>query len=112
MLIRPARRSRSANSASGVTTNSSGAGCVGSRPFGTGSARGCAAADGGGGRGEGGAAGIGLANTRARLGHLYGEAHSLSLTREEAGGARAEVAIPYRTAGSAPAREGGGRLAS
>jgi hypothetical protein len=59
------------------------------------------------GRGEGGAAGIGLANTRARLGHLYGGAHSLSLTREAAGGARAEVAIPFRPAG-APA----GRLAS
>ncbi|MCY1023873.1 sensor histidine kinase [Pyxidicoccus sp. MSG2] len=39
--------------------------------------------------------GIGLANTRARLRHLYGERHRLSLRRTEDGGTVAEVAIPF-----------------
>ena len=44
-----------------------------------------------------GEGGIGLSNTRARLRHLYGEAHHLSL-RPSGGGMLAEVAIPLRRA--------------
>jgi two-component system, LytTR family, sensor kinase len=42
--------------------------------------------------------GIGLSNTRARLRHLYGEAHRLELRPADGGGAVAEIAIPYRRA--------------
>jgi signal transduction histidine kinase len=42
--------------------------------------------------------GIGLANTRARLAQLYGDASVLSLDDEVAGGARVSVTIPYRAA--------------
>ena len=48
------------------------------------------------GREYGSGAGIGLANTRARLRHLFGERHRLSLTHTAAGGTLAEIAIPYR----------------
>lgn len=44
--------------------------------------------------------GIGLANTRARLRHLYGERHRLSLTATPRGTV-AEVAIPFQRAGEA-----------
>ncbi len=42
--------------------------------------------------------GIGLANTRARLRHLYGDRHRLSLTRTADGGTIAEVEIPFQRA--------------
>ncbi|MDY7230034.1 sensor histidine kinase [Hyalangium rubrum] len=44
--------------------------------------------------------GIGLTNTRARLRHLYGDAHRLELLPAEGGGALAEVAIPFRRVGA------------
>lgn len=40
--------------------------------------------------------GIGLANTKARLRELYGDAHALELGRPAGGGFRVTVAIPYR----------------
>jgi LytS/YehU family sensor histidine kinase len=40
--------------------------------------------------------GIGLTNTRARLHHLFGERHQLSLTPTPAGGTVAEVVIPFQ----------------
>jgi two-component system, LytTR family, sensor kinase len=40
--------------------------------------------------------GIGLANTRARLTELYGDAHALELSSVETGGSRVSVAVPYR----------------
>lgn len=45
-------------------------------------------------------AGIGLANTRQRLEQLYAEDHRLSITNLPEGGARIEIELPYRTAGS------------
>ena len=42
--------------------------------------------------------GIGLANTRARLVELYGDAQSLTIANAEGGGACVEVVIPYRSA--------------
>ncbi|WP_254614717.1 MULTISPECIES: sensor histidine kinase [unclassified Myxococcus] len=39
--------------------------------------------------------GVGLANTRARLRHLYGARHRLLLSRTPDGGTLAEVAIPF-----------------
>jgi LytS/YehU family sensor histidine kinase len=44
------------------------------------------------------AEGIGLANTRARLHQLYGEAGRLELRPGDAGGATAIVEIPFRSA--------------
>jgi two-component system LytT family sensor kinase len=44
----------------------------------------------------GGADGVGLANTRARLEHLYGPAQSLRLSNAERGGARVDVTLPLR----------------
>jgi two-component system, LytTR family, sensor kinase len=41
-------------------------------------------------------AGIGLANKPARLRHLFGEQHRLSLVQTAAGGSVAEVAIPFQ----------------
>lgn len=46
--------------------------------------------------------GIGLANTRARLHHLYGEAGRLDVEPLPGGGTAARVVLPYR---AAPARE-------
>lgn len=43
-------------------------------------------------------AGVGLANTRARLRHLYGDAQSLECGRGAAGGARVTVRLPWRQA--------------
>jgi two-component system LytT family sensor kinase len=39
--------------------------------------------------------GVGLANTRARLEQLYGDAASLNLTAADGGGVIAEIALPY-----------------
>jgi two-component system, LytTR family, sensor kinase len=41
--------------------------------------------------------GIGVANTRARLRHLYGDAHSFTLANAEGGGVLVEVSLPWRT---------------
>jgi signal transduction histidine kinase len=40
--------------------------------------------------------GVGLANTRARLAQLYGDAASLTLRAADGGGAVAEIALPFR----------------
>ena len=50
--------------------------------------------DTGGGRGK---AGIGLANTRMRLAHMYGGAHRFALERRAGGGAKATITMPFRT---------------
>jgi signal transduction histidine kinase len=42
--------------------------------------------------------GVGLANTRARLEHLYGAEHELSVANDPAGGLRVTVIAPYREA--------------
>jgi hypothetical protein len=42
--------------------------------------------------------GIGLANTRARLGQLYGDAAELTVENGEQGGAVATMVLPYRLA--------------
>jgi signal transduction histidine kinase len=47
--------------------------------------------------GADGAGGVGLANTRARLEQLYGDAQSLALANDPAGGTRVTVVAPYRT---------------
>jgi LytS/YehU family sensor histidine kinase len=47
---------------------------------------------------DGQSSGIGLANTRARLRSLYGEAGLLTIEKPEIGGTLATVVIPYRTA--------------
>jgi two-component system LytT family sensor kinase len=41
--------------------------------------------------------GIGLSNTRSRLGHLYGKNFRLELVSAEGGGLEARVEIPFRT---------------
>jgi hypothetical protein len=41
--------------------------------------------------------GIGLANTRARLEHLYGAAHRFELRRMHEGGMEVSVSLPFRT---------------
>jgi len=46
---------------------------------------------------EGRSTGIGLANTRARLEHLYGTAHRFELRRAREGGMEVAVSLPYRT---------------
>ena len=46
--------------------------------------------------GNGSTNGIGLANTRERLTHLYGDRHRLELRPAGAGGARVEIELPYR----------------
>jgi LytS/YehU family sensor histidine kinase len=47
----------------------------------------------------GGAEGVGLANTRARLATLYGARAEFTLTGTEAGGARASVRLPFHERG-------------
>jgi two-component system, LytTR family, sensor kinase len=61
--------------------------------------------DGPGLTGGGGGGGIGLANTRARLRQLYGEAASLSLEDGPRGGAVARIAVPFRRAPEVAATE-------
>ncbi len=51
-----------------------------------------AAADGNGTEGKG----IGLANTRARLEHLYSDGHRFELTETPGGGLTVEIVIPFR----------------
>ena len=58
---------------------------------------GLAAPPGGDGRAAGGA-GVGLANTRARLDALYGDAGALALAPAPGGGAVATVTLPFRPA--------------
>jgi two-component system LytT family sensor kinase len=55
--------------------------------------------DNGPGVSAGAPAGVGLANTRARLAQLYGDEASLTLTTAPDGGALAEIALPFHTAG-------------
>jgi len=43
--------------------------------------------------------GIGIANTRARLAHLYGDDHRLELANQQGGGLRVTLEIPFRAAG-------------
>ena len=42
--------------------------------------------------------GVGLANTRERLRHLYGDAATIELRSREGGGAVAEVRLPFAIA--------------
>jgi signal transduction histidine kinase len=42
--------------------------------------------------------GLGLKNTRARLRHLYGNAHRFELTNAAAGGLTVQIVIPFRAA--------------
>jgi sensor histidine kinase YesM len=42
-------------------------------------------------------AGVGVANTRARLEQLYGDAGTLTLTSPPEGGTVAEISLPFRT---------------
>ena len=44
--------------------------------------------------GAGGRGGVGLANTRERLAHLYGDRHAFELAAGADGGAVATVAVP------------------
>lgn len=48
--------------------------------------------------------GIGLANTRSRLGHLYGKDYSFELVAAPGGGLEARISIPFRTEDQGPAR--------
>ncbi len=47
-----------------------------------------------------GQGGVGLANSRARLQHLYGEAQEFRLGTSEAGGLQISIKIPYQEAGA------------
>ncbi|MDQ3170756.1 MAG: histidine kinase [Acidobacteriota bacterium] len=47
-----------------------------------------------GGRGK---AGIGLANTRMRLSHMYGAAHRFALDRRAGGGVKVTITMPFKT---------------
>lgn len=58
--------------------------------------------DGGHPGGTGGAGGIGLANTRARLRQLYGDGASLTLTTGAGGGAVATMTLPFHLAAELP----------
>ena len=46
--------------------------------------------------------GVGLANTRARLQELYGEAHRLALQRTDGGGLTVTLTLPFRTRAEHP----------
>ncbi len=57
-----------------------------------------AAGSGGAGSGKAGSGtGIGLANTQARLRHLYGDRQQLTLANREEGGLRLTIELPWRT---------------
>jgi signal transduction histidine kinase len=49
--------------------------------------------DASGGRGK---AGIGLANTRTRLSHMYGDAHRFAITRRAERGVKVTITMPFR----------------
>jgi sensor histidine kinase YesM len=51
--------------------------------------------------------GIGLANTRSRLRHLYGECQSLQLSRAEPEGLEVRMTLPLRTLGDPVPQPGG-----
>ena len=51
---------------------------------------------------------MGLANSRARLQHLYGEAQKLELGTSEAGGLQVLIRIPYQEAGAGESGEESG----
>jgi two-component sensor histidine kinase len=51
-----------------------------------------------------GRAGVGLANTRARLRQLYGDRHRFALEGAPGGGVVVSISIPFVAAGGAPAR--------
>lgn len=50
-------------------------------------------------------AGVGLANTRARLAQLYGDQASLALSSAPGGGALSEISLPFHTASDLRAEE-------
>lgn len=50
--------------------------------------------------------GIGIANTRARLRHLYGDAQAFDIRNAESGGAIASLKIPFRARDEAEEAEG------
>jgi sensor histidine kinase YesM len=52
------------------------------------------------------AEGVGLSNTRARLGRLYGDDYRFELASRPEGGAVVRVVLPYRPGGSGGASEG------
>ncbi|HEX7118160.1 MAG TPA: histidine kinase [Longimicrobiales bacterium] len=54
-------------------------------------------------------AGVGLANTRARLTQLYGTEHRFEFALTDGEGARVRIAIPFRAAGDPPDVNGGRR---
>lgn len=51
--------------------------------------------------------GVGLANTRARLGHLYGSAHRFDLKNTPGGGLTVDLSIPFRNGGNGNGRTNG-----
>jgi signal transduction histidine kinase len=50
--------------------------------------------------------GVGLANTRARLQHLYGPAHRLAIEKAPSGGTRVTLEIPFLPTAAGAPREG------
>jgi sensor histidine kinase YesM len=56
---------------------------------------------------SGGCAGIGLANTRARLEQLYGAEHRFTLANRDEGGALVRMEFPFRVARAHPAQAHG-----
>jgi sensor histidine kinase YesM len=52
--------------------------------------------------------GVGLANTRARLAHLYGTAHRFELENQPGRGLTVTMAIPFRETGTENSSENPG----